>query len=189
MTRLDLKALRFAVHGWRLGNPLSYKPGAADPGRIARELASAGATSGALVLSNTADADTPRDEQVQAILILRPPETHRLSGESVARSIAAVIEATFGQNFAIQERQGQWDLVTGEGLPPARVCQIQIDADAQDDVAFLGLWLDLGLLWKIARAQESADGQPTALLTRPDWREILLARVLHALDVSLSPQR
>lgn len=42
MNRLDLKALRIGLHGWWLGNPLVYKPGAVDPGAIARELASAG---------------------------------------------------------------------------------------------------------------------------------------------------
>jgi len=41
--RLDLKLLRLAVHGWWLGNPLVYKPGTADLGAVARELAGAGA--------------------------------------------------------------------------------------------------------------------------------------------------
>jgi hypothetical protein len=186
MNRLDLKALRIGLHGWWLGNPLVYKPGAADLVGIARELASAGAASGTLVLSNTADVATMSDERVEAILILRPPIARTLSGESVARSIAAVIETTFERPYLIQEGQGQWDVVTGAGSPPADVCHVHVDAAGQNDVVFLGLRLDLGRLWMTAQRLERDGGQPVALLARPDWREVLLARILHALDVSLA---
>ena len=61
---LNLKAMRLAVHGWWLGNPLVYKPGVADLIAVARELAGAGAASGTLVLSDTpAGSDRPASDR------------------------------------------------------------------------------------------------------------------------------
>ncbi|HEX5439936.1 MAG TPA: hypothetical protein VFW76_03565, partial [Ktedonobacterales bacterium] len=56
-------------------------------------------------------------------------------------------------------------------------------------VAFLDMRLDLGRLSAMDqdRGQEQvSDGPAVALLARTDWREVLLARMLHALDVRLS---
>lgn len=186
MNRLDLKALRIGLHGWWLGNPLVYKPGAADLGAIARELASAGAASGTLVLSDPADANENRRDQVQAILILRlpePPETPEQLGEAAARSIAEVIEGAFGRPCVIHER---WEIALRDTTPPQPVCQLKIEA--HDGVAFLDMRLDLGRLSAMEREQVG-DDPAAALLARPDWREVLLARVLHALDVRLSSLR
>jgi hypothetical protein len=185
MNRLDLKALRIGLHGWWLGNPLVYKPEAADLVGIARELASAGATSGTLILSNTADANEHEHgrDQVRAILILRLPEPPEQLGEAAAHSIAEVIEGAFGHPCVIHER---WEIALRDTTPPLRVCQIEIEA--HDGVAFLDMRLDLGRLSAMEREQGS-DGTAAALLARPDWREVVLARVLHALDVRLSPMR
>ena len=183
MNRLDLKALRIGLHGWWLGNPLVYKPGAADPEGIARELASAGAASGTLVLSDLSDANEDCRDHVRAILILRLPEPPEQLGEAAAPSIAEVIEDAFGHPCVIHER---WAIALRGRTPPQRVCQLKVDA--RDGVAFLDMRLDLGRLSAIEREQVS-DGPAAALLARPDWREVALARVLHALDVRLSPLR
>jgi hypothetical protein len=187
MNRLDLKALRIGLHGWWLGNPLVYKPGAVDPGAIARELASAGAASGTLVLSNTADAHEDCRDLVRAILILRLPETPELLGEAAAPSIAEVIEGAFGYPCVIHER---WEIALRDRTPPLRVCQLKVEA--HEGVAFLDIRLDLGRLSAIDQNQareQGTDGPAAALLARPDWREVLLARGLHALDVRLSSLR
>lgn len=183
MSRLDLKALRIGLHGWWLGNPLVYKPGAADLVGIARELASAGAASGTLVLSNTADANEDCHDHVRAILILRLPEPPEQLGEAAAHSIAEVIEGAFGHPCVIHER---WEIVLRDRTPPLPVCQLKVEA--HDGVAFLDMRLDLGRLSAMEQEQVS-DGPAVALLARPDWREVLLARVLHALDVRLSSLR
>ncbi len=183
MTRLDLKALRLAVHGWWLGNPLAYKPGAADPVASARELASAGAASGTLVLSDLSDVNEDCREQVQAILILRLHASPEQLGETAAHSVAEVIEGAFGRPCVIQQR---WEIAIHDRTPPLRVCQIKVEA--HDGVAFLDIRLDFGRLSAMEREQVS-DGPAAALLARPDWREVLLARVLHALDVRLSSLR
>jgi len=183
MNRLDLKALRIGLHGWWLGNPLVYKPGAADLVGIARELASAGAASGTLVLSDTAVAHEDCRDQVWAILILRLPETPEQLGEAAAHSIAEVIEGASGHPCVVHE---QWEIAIRDRTPPLRVCQLQ--GVAHDGVAFLDMGLDLGRLSAMEREQVS-DGPAAALLARPDWREVLLARVLHTLDVRLSSLR
>ena len=183
MNRLDLKALRIGLHGWWLGNPLVYKPGAADPGAIARELASAGAASGTLVLSNTADANEDCRDLMRAILILRLPEPPEQIGEAAAHSIAEVIEGAFGHPCVIHE---QWEIALRSRTPPLRVCQLEVEA--HDGVDFLDIRLDLGRFSAMDQEQVS-DGPAAALLARPDWREVLLARVLHALDVRLSSLR
>lgn len=186
MNRLDLKALRIGLHGWWLGNPLVYKPGAADLIGIARELANAGATSGTLILSDLSDANEDCHDQVRAILILRLPELPELPeqlGETAAHCVAEVIEGAFGRPCVIQER---WEIAINDRTPPMGVCQLTVEA--HDSVAFLDMRLDLGRLLSMEREQVS-DGPAAALLARPDWREVLLARVLHALDVRLSSLR
>jgi hypothetical protein len=187
MNRLDLKALRIGLHGWWLGNPLVYKPGAADLGAIARELANAGAASGTLVLSNAADADANANanescrDHVRAILILRLPEPPEQLGEAAASSIAEVIEGAFGHPCVIHE---QWEIALRDRTPPLPVCQVKVKA--HDGVAFLDMRLDLG---RLSAMEQVSDGPAAALLARTDWREVLLARVLHALDVRLSSLR
>jgi hypothetical protein len=189
MNRLDLKALRIGLHGWWLGNPLVYKPGAADLVGIARELASAGAASGTLVLSDLSDANENDDcrDHVRAILILRLPESPEQLGEAAAHSIAEVIEGAFGNPCVIHER---WEIALRDRTPPLRACQLKVEA--HDGVAFLDMRLDLGRLSAMEQEQrqgQGSDGPAAALLARPDWREVLLARVLHALDVRLSSLR
>lgn len=46
--------------------------------------------------------------------------------------------------------------------------------------------LDLRLAFGRMLASRGESAAPTALLARPDWREVLLARLLHLLDVRLS---
>jgi hypothetical protein len=185
MNRLDLKALRIGLHGWWLGNPLVYKPGAADLVGIARELASAGAASGTLVLSNTADANEDCGDHVRAILILRLPALPEQLSDAAARSIAEVIEGAFGHPCVIHERG---EIALCDRAQPLPVCQVKVEA--HDGVAFLDMRLDLGRLSAMDRNQEQvSDGPAAALLTRTDWREVLLARVFHALDVRLSSWR
>ncbi len=186
MNRLDLKALRIGLHGWWLGNPLVYKPGAANLIGIARELASAGAASGTLVLSNSADAYEDGRAHVGAILIRRLPEPPAQLGEAAAPPIAEVIEGAFGRPCVIHER---WEIALRDTPPPLPVCQLKVEA--HDGVAFLDMRLDLGRLSAMDQEQEQereqvSDGPAAALLARTDWREVLLARMLHALDVRLS---
>jgi hypothetical protein len=185
--RLDLKALRIAVHGWWLGNPLVYKPGApiAD---VSRELARAGATSGTLILSDTddvSDTSSKDDESalrryvVRGMLILRLPLSRIVLGEAATLAIGEVAQSAFGHSYAITD---QWDVLLCDSRSPSPILICHIAVDAHDDALFLDLRIDPEQL----RAVEQEGDQPTeSLLARPDWREVFLARVLHALDIRL----
>lgn len=108
-------------------------------------------------------------------------------GEAAAPSIAEVIEGAFGYPCVIHER---WEIALRDRTPPLRVCQLKVEA--HEGVAFLDIRLDLGRLSAIDQNQareQGTDGPAAALLARPDWREVLLARGLHALDVRLSSLR
>lgn len=196
-THLDLKALRLAVHGWWLGNPLVYKPGVADLTSVARELASAGAASGTLVLSDVPagrdrdsavagtilDAEAVPHDAVHAVLILRPPIPCTPLGAAAAQTVAEVAQAALGRPCAVQRR---WHVVLRDGgRVSSQLCQVS--ADEYEDVALVDVRLALGQLWHAAGDEA---GQPAAVLfTRPDWREVFLARVLHALDGRLRALR
>lgn len=183
-TRLDLKALRIAVHGWWLGNPLVYKPGApiAD---VSRELARAGATSGTLILSDTSDTSGKDDEGalwrhvVRGVLILRLPLSRIVLGEAATLAVGEVAQATFGHSYAITD---QWDVALRDSRSPSPIPICHIAVDALDDALFLDLRIDPEQL----RAIKQQGDQPTeSPLARPDWREVFLARVLHTLDIRL----
>jgi len=183
--RLDLKALRIAVHGWWLGNPLVYKPGAADLCAVARELASAGAASGTLVLSDTrpdngsavAEPHVARHDIVQAVLILRSAIPRPLLGMAAALAVAEIADGALDHFSAVQ---WPWDVICYDDSSRQhrqRLCHVVVEEEA--DVAFVSLRLALGRIW----AASATDGGATAsLLARPDWREVFLAKVLHALD-------
>lgn len=197
--RLDLKALRLAVHGWWLGNPLVYKPGAADLAGVARELAGSGVASGALVLDDTPvgsdhlvgphmggigaipdAAAVPNGEayQVHAILILRSPAVMAPTpvGMAAAQAIAEVAQGTLGRPCAVQ---GRWQVVLREGGAVAlRLARVTVEQD--EDVTLLKMRLSLGRL--LRAAQDYVNQPSTALFARADWREVFLARALHTLD-------
>lgn len=182
--RLDMKSLRFAVHGWWLGNPLVYQPGTVDLCAVARKLADAGAASGTLIVGDERDTEQtlPDDDAtchdfIQAVLILRLPMPHALLGKIAAVAVAEVAEAMIGQTCAVQQ---EWDVIIHDGQSRPRLCHITVED--RSGVSFLGLRLALEPLWV---AGQGASQPPTALLTRPDWREIFLARVLHTIDVRL----
>lgn len=196
---LDLKALRLAVHGWWLGNPLVYKPGTADLNAVARELAGAEAVSGTLVLSDAqpgddhvgdtagtasvGDAGTLRHDSVHAILILRPAISRAPLGAAATQAVAEVAQASLGRPCAVRWR---WQVVLRDGgRVSSRLCRVS--ADEYEDVALVDLRLALGRLWQAAGDDTS---QPAAaLFARLDWREVFLARVLHALDGRLQALR
>jgi len=185
--RLDLKALRLAVHGWWLGNPLVYEPGVADLCAVAYKLASAGAVSGALIVGGARDTDdTPRGDsathhdQLQAVLILRTAVSPAQIGQATAAAIAEMASTALGLSCAVQQ---QWNVVVRDARPPrspARLCHIAVSK--RQDVTFLGLRLALEPLWATAKEGNQLAG---SLLARADWREVFLARTLHALDVRL----
>ncbi|HEU5349451.1 MAG TPA: hypothetical protein VFU63_12645 [Ktedonobacterales bacterium] len=178
---LDLKALRLAVHGWWLGNPLVYKPDDADLGAYTRELADAGAASGTLILGDTygPNSTSASHDVVRAVLILRPPISQvsgALIGETAAHSVATVAQETFGCSCVVQ---GQWDVVIRNDASLDDLCHISVEV--RDDAAFLRLRLALAPLWAVGQK----NGTAALLLARSDWREVLLARVLHTLDIRL----
>jgi hypothetical protein len=173
--RLDLKALRLATHGWLLGNPLVYKPGAADIDGIARELARAGSATGTLILGETGGVDAGL---AQMILILRLAMPQLALGEAAAEAIAEMTRDTFGCSCGIE---GQWDVVLGDESTSRVVAHVSLSKE--DEVVFLGLRFAFDTL-QDAGCDDS--GQPlTPLLARPDWREVFLARALHGLDIRL----
>ncbi|MGE5333121.1 MAG: hypothetical protein ACM3N4_00345 [Nitrososphaerota archaeon] len=181
--RLDLKALRLAVHGWWLGNPLVYKPDNADLGAYTRELASAGAASGTLILGDdirSAQSAADSRDVVRAVLILRPPVSllsSTLLGKTAAHTVATVAEESLGCSCAVED---QWDVVRSDDAARDRVCHVSVDV--REDTVFLGLRLAFAPLW----AAGQRDGETaTPLLARSEWREVLLARTLHALDIRL----
>lgn len=190
--RLDLKALRLALHGWWLGNPLVYKPGVADLLAVARELADAGAASGTLIVSDAVDGSDPHSgaiantatpemnathcELIHAILIVRPPIQPEPLGASAAEVVADVAQAVLAQRCAVR---GHWEVVLSPaGRVPSRLCRVSVDGD--EHAALVGLRFALGSLERAAN--NAADAPAATLFARPDWREVFLARVLHALD-------
>lgn len=191
--RLDLKALRRAVHGWWLGNPLVYKPGSADLAAVARELAEAGAASGTLVLDDLCEPpeherqrtsqpeghDEVTSDAVRAILLVRPPLPQALVGMATAQALADVATSTLDRPCVIR---GRWQVILRDE-DHEDIILSQIGVQEHADVALVELIIALGQLRLKARID---DDQPaTALLARPDWREVFLARVLHTLDVQL----
>lgn len=188
--RLNLKALRLAVHGWWLGNPLVYKPGAADLRAIARELAVAGAASGTLVLDDMvaecAD-DVPEGaggneasghHAIRAILLLPPLLPAARLGDAAAQAVMRIADATFHRPCVVG---GRWHVTLGEerhGGP--RFCSVQVDEQA--DIALVEFHFDLD---QAERAETGTDAPAAACFARADWREVFLARVLHALDGDL----
>jgi hypothetical protein len=185
--RLDLKALRLAVHGWWLGNPLVYEPGVADLCAVAYRLASAGAASGTLIVGGAHNTDDPPPgdsatyhDLLQAVLILRTAVSPALIGQAAATSIAEMAQAALGLSCAVQK---QWNVIVRDVRPPrsqSRLCHIS--ADERQGATFLGLRLALEPLWAAAQEGNQLAG---SLLARGDWREVFLARTLHALDVRL----
>lgn len=185
-TRFDVKALRLATHGWLLGNPLVYKSGAADLAGIARELARAGSASGTLVLGDAGAANDVDGATAQAILILRLPMSQAALGSAAAEAIAAVVGEMFGYPCGVRAIAGQWDVEMRNGASSRVVAHVSALDD--DGATLLGLRFGFDALWDARHdARHDAGGQPeTPLLARPDWREVLLARALHALDMRLT---
>lgn len=178
--RLDVKTLRLAVHGWWLGNPLVYKPGVADLWAVARELASAGLPSGALLIDDVSGA---RAEVTQAVLIVRPAGSAALLGRATACAVAEVAQHALGRACVIR---WPWDVALSSALPHQRLYHVAVEVDEAADVAYIGLRVAYGRLRTARHATSVTDAQPEPLLAgRVDWREILLARTLHTLDVRL----
>lgn len=191
---MDLKALRLAVHGWWLGNPLVYKPGIADLMAVARELAGAGAASGTLVLSDVsagsdrATSDSagtlsgaeaiPHDsvQVIHGILILRPPIPRAALSTAVAETIAEVAQTTLGRPCSVRWRR---QVVLREGGRVA-VRLGRVSTEEYEGTVLVHMRLALGGLRQAA--QNNTDQMAAALFARPDWREVFLARLLHALD-------
>ena len=173
--RFDVKALRLATHGWLLGNPLVYKPGAADLTSIARELAEAGSASGTLVLG-AAGA-----EGVEAILLLRLALSRAALGEASATAIADVAREASGGSCSVEERDGEWVVLTMDDARSTVIARVTLETEGGGTL--LGLRLTFGALWEAGHDAGGALAAP--LLARSDWREVFLARVLHALDIRL----
>ena len=178
--RLDVKTLRLAVHGWWLRNPLVYKPGVADLWAVARELASAGLPSGALVLD---DLSGVRAEVTQTVLIVRPAAAASLLGMATACAVAEVAQSALGRACVVR---WPWDVGISAALPHQRVCHISVEVDEVAEVAYIGLRMAFGRLRAARRTTSVTDEQPASPLAgRADWREVVLARTLHTLDVRL----
>lgn len=185
-THLDLKALRMAVHGWWLGNPLVYKPGAPNLVAIARELADAGATSGTLILGDTpsrapTSALASSLDRIAAVLILREPLPRTPLELAAALAVAKVARTVLGSDYVRVLASDVGCEVGIEGVIGTSVplCRVAVERDT--DTAYLCLDLALGPL------HVADGGNPSAALfsARADWREVFLARVLHTLDASL----
>ncbi len=175
-TRLNLKALRLATHGWNLGNPLIYKPAVTDLCAVARELASAGSPSGALVLNDTqTDADAEHAE-AHGVLILRAAAPSAQVGLLAARSVAEVAEAALGRLCAVQE---QWDVVLPAGDKQSAHDLCRVSVEDGEGATLVELRFAFDQLW----AAGWQGNQPvTQFFARADWREVFLARSLHTLD-------
>lgn len=171
----NVKALRLATHGWWLGNPLAYKPGAADLTSVARELARAGSASGTLVLGGASR------EWVESILILRLAISRATLAAAAATAIADVAREMLGGSCSVEERDGEWVILVMGAAHSTAIARVSLEDEGE--ATLLGLRLAFGALWE---AGHDADGQPLSpLLARPDWREVFLARALHTLDVRL----
>lgn len=188
--RLDLRLLRQAVHGWWLGNPLVRMPGTADVLADARKLASAGAASGTLALDDERRTDDAamltemaggQPALVRAVLILRPTMPRAPVVKAAAWAMAEVVRRDVGCACVVRRSR---DVVLAEGQHATRVCRVA--AREHEDATLVSLWVALGPLWA---AGHSSKRSATRLVARPDWREVLLARVLHELEGRLSALR
>lgn len=176
--RFDVKALRLATHGWLLGNPLVYKPGAADLAGIARQLALAGSSSGTLALGDASGAD---GEPAEAILILRLAISREALGAMAAEAIVEVAEEALGRACVIRASAGQWDVARGDEASAHPIAYVSLAET--DGAVLLRLRLAFDALWE---AGHTANGQPASpLFERSDWREVFLARALHTMDIRL----
>lgn len=202
--RLDLKALRMAVHGWWLGNPLAYKPGVPDLLAVTRALAAAGAASGTIVVSDApaAAGSSPADggppspasspDRVEAVLILRPPlPLPQPSGtlaqavlQAVAESAWAVLDPTSSRSCAIRWPSEVVVHRPADGEPVAPLCSVEVEQHA--GIAYVGLRFALDQLPLVGVATCDSEGQRPGtgmeFFARSDWREVFLARVLHTLE-------
>ncbi len=201
-----------AVHGWWLGNPLVYKPGAADLVAVARELADAGAASGTLILGEegVAAGSAPitlgpaawHHDRIEAVLILRPPLAlplagiHQASLQSVAlHAVLRTAQGALGPNAACTcdiRWPRQIVLALGGDQPGAPFCTVEVEE--QSDAAFVRLRLALDRLRAAGVTEQREDGgegqaSGATLFARPDWREVFLARMLHALEGRLRESR
>jgi len=191
VARLDLKTLRLSTHGWRMGATLVYKPGVRDLIAVARELASAGLPSGALLLDDTAehgpatrDAQSPHPASVRMALIVREQATRAELGMAAACSVVEVMEGALGRPCAIA---WPWGVGLRAGDAMSRICRIAVEMDPAQEVAYVSLRFALARLWHAQRATRAAGEAPaSALFARDHWREMLLARVLHTFDTRLS---
>ncbi|HEX8729647.1 MAG TPA: hypothetical protein VF739_13535 [Ktedonobacterales bacterium] len=191
LARLDLKTLRLSTHGWRLGATLVYKPGVRDLTTVARELASAGLPSGALLLDDTAEggpatraAQASHPASVRMALIVREQASRAELGMAASCAAAEVIEGALGRQCAIA---WPWDVGLRTGGALSRVCRVAVEMDPEQGVAYVGLRFALARLWNAHRAMRAASDMPgSTLFTHDHWREMMLARTLHALDVRLS---
>lgn len=172
--RLDLKKVRLAVHGWKLGNPLAYKPDAGDLLGVACALANSGMPSGACVLD-----DVSGDRTARIVLILREDAPPRLLGMAAACAVADVIECALGAACAIR---WPWDVALRMERGAPWLARVGAEADPAGRFTLLSLRLAFG---RIAAAGAVAGDGAAPLLARADWREVLLARALHTLDVRL----
>lgn len=192
--RLSLKAIRLAVHGWLLGNPLVYKPGASDLDSIAHELAATGAPSGALILddepmggdhgdapASTANPDGSRPETVHAVLILRYTATSQLLGTAAAHALAEVAQATIGLPCDVQ---WPWRVVVHHEQGKT-TCLGSVSVEDVGDATLVGVHLLFSRLRQVAEDHAEA-GAPVSLFARGDWREVMLARMLHTLESRLA---
>lgn len=180
---LDLKAIRLAVHGWWLGSPLVYKPGVTDPRGVAHELAGTGAVSGTLVVSDARSAGGSafgmapiRRDRVRTVLLLREELSRPQVGMAAALAAAEAVQTALDRPCAVR---WPWDILLQQGEQAAPLCCLMRVAVAPDEGVTL---LDLRLAFGRMLAVREAGSAPTALMERPDWREVLLARVLHLLD-------
>lgn len=191
LARLDLKTLRLSTHGWRLGATLVYKPGVRDLTAVARELASAGLPSGALLLDDTAEggpaaraAQSSHPASVRMALIIREQAPRAELGMAAACATAEVVEGALGRHCAIA---WPWDVGLRTGGALSRICRVAVEMDSEQEVAYVGLRFALARLWNAYRAMRAASDMPGSTFFAHDhWRELLLARTLHAFDARLS---
>jgi hypothetical protein len=106
---------------------------------------------------------------------------------AAASAIAEVAESALGRTCAIA---WPWDVSLRLDGPAdraiTRICRVSVQTDDADDAALVVLRFAFARLWTAHRAARAAGVTPASpLFTRPDWREVFLARSLHTLDVHL----
>lgn len=165
---LDVTALRRALHGWWLGNPLLYMPALDSAGACARELARTDGTPGTTLVTDQCSENGEDIRRIGLSLILP-------AGLPVAALTEAASAAAEEAVEAVQQRQQGVGATFRTWLAPVTGCHLLC--------ATLEMETPGGTLWRARGAHGTGGSGTSGGWREPGAAEALLATLLHRLDL------